>query len=96
MKNINLIWRPKYNQPVETNLQGVISGKIPAGLCARICHQGSDAGLAAAVNYLYRDWLQESDYELRDFPLFFERVSFYPDVPETDRITHIYLPLKTS
>jgi AraC family transcriptional regulator len=86
----------EYNQPVETNLQGVISGKIPAGLCARICHQGSDAGLAAAVNYLYRDWLQESDYELRDFPLFFERVSFYPDVPETDRITHIYLPLKTS
>lgn len=85
----------EYNQPVETNSQGVISSNIPSGLCARICHQGSDAGLAAAVNYLYGNWLLQSDYELRDFPLFFERVSFYPDVPESERITHIYLPLKT-
>lgn len=80
-------------QPIDTNPQGVIAGKISAGLCARICHQGSDAELAAAVNYLYREWLAKSDYELRDFPLFFERVSFYPDVPESERITHIYLPL---
>lgn len=84
----------EYDKPVEDNAQGVIAGKIPSGLCARICHQGSDAGLAAAVNYLYREWLTESDYELRDFPLFFERVSFYPDVPEAERITHIYLPLR--
>jgi AraC family transcriptional regulator len=84
----------EYNQPVKPNSQGVTSSFIPAGLCARICHQGSDAGLAAAVNYLYRDWLLDSGCELRDFPLFFERVSFYPDVPESERITHIYLPLK--
>jgi AraC family transcriptional regulator len=83
----------EYNQPINNNAQGVITGKIPAGLCARICHHGSDAGLAAAVNYLYREWLAESDYELRDFPLFFERVSFYPDVAESEKITHIYLPL---
>jgi len=86
----------EYPKPPGDNSHGIISGKIPAGLCARICHQGSDAGLAAAVNYLYREWLQKSDYELRDFPLFFERVSFYPDVPESETITHIYLPLINS
>lgn len=86
----------EYHQPVDSNPQGVIAGKIPAGLCARICHQGSDVGLAARVNYLYREWLLESGYESGDFPLFFERISFYPDVPETERITHIYLPLKST
>jgi AraC family transcriptional regulator len=42
---------------------------------------------------LYSQWLASSGFELRDFPLFIERVSFYPDVNEAETITDIYLPV---
>jgi AraC family transcriptional regulator len=66
---------------------------IPAGVYASIEHRGNDQGLEAAVRYLYQQWLPESTYELRDFPLFFERVKFFPDVAEHQAQTRIYLPL---
>ena len=43
--------------------------------------------------FLYREWLPDSGEELRDFPLYCERVSFFPDVPEREAITDLYLPL---
>jgi AraC family transcriptional regulator len=73
---------------------GLVEGKIPAGTYALIRYQGSDSGLGDAVNYLYRDWLANTDFELRDFPPFIERILFYPDVPETQQMMHIYLPLQ--
>lgn len=66
---------------------------IPAGKCAKIRHIGSDEQFGEIVGYLYGEWLASSDVSLRDFPLFFERVSFYPDVSEHEMITDIYLPL---
>ena len=77
--------------PSSSNL---IQEKIPAGTYAMLRYQGSDSGLADAVNYLYRDWLANTDFELRDFPPFIERILFYPDVPETQQMMHIYLPLR--
>jgi AraC family transcriptional regulator len=75
--------------------EGVQPGIIPGGLCACIAHQGDDTGLEAAVNYLYNQWLPaQTEYTLRDAPLFFERVVFYPDVPAHLAQTHIYLPLQ--
>jgi AraC family transcriptional regulator len=38
--------------------------------------------------------LPQSDEELRDFPLFFQRVSFFPDVAESEAVTDVFLPLK--
>lgn len=70
------------------------ASNIPAGRYALIRYQGSDSGLGDAVNYLYRDWLATTDFELRDFPLVMERVLFYPEVPETRQSLHIYLPLE--
>lgn len=67
---------------------------IPAGRYARIIHQGSDTVLESLTNYLYAVWLPQSAETPADFPLFFERVHFYPDVPESEVITHIYLPLR--
>jgi len=32
--------------------------------------------------------------ELRDFPLFMQRVKFFPDVPDSEAVTDIYLPLR--
>lgn len=66
---------------------------IPKGTYVSLLHRGNDQGLEAAVQYLYKDWLSASNYELRDFPLLFERVTFFPDVPEHQAETRIYLPL---
>jgi AraC family transcriptional regulator len=82
------------NQPIDSNNHEVANSSIPAGQCAKIRHIGSDDTISAAVNFLYADWLATSGYELRDFPLFFERVSFFPEVAESEMITDIYLPIK--
>ncbi|MDC9590611.1 GyrI-like domain-containing protein [Xenorhabdus sp. XENO-10] len=66
---------------------------IPSGKCAYIRHTGSDDGITTIVNYLYKNWLSEHNQEVRDFPLFFERVKLFPAVPEVKTITDIYLPL---
>jgi AraC family transcriptional regulator len=79
---------------VQQNNHGVITKTIPAGRCALIRHVGSDDTISETIAYLYSQWLAQSKEELRDYPLFFERVSFFPDVAETEVITDIYLPLK--
>ncbi|WP_193164489.1 AraC family transcriptional regulator [Microbulbifer hainanensis] len=81
-------------KPVTENTQGLVAKTIPAGRYARLRLTGSDDALGASVTYLYRHWLPDSGEELRDFPLFFERVRFYPDLPEQEMITDIFLPLK--
>jgi hypothetical protein len=46
-----------------------------------------------AIEFLYRDWLPASGEDLRDFPLYCQRVSFVPMVLEYEAITDIFLPL---
>lgn len=79
---------------IAANEHGVVNGLIPAGKCAVIRHVGSDDTIGMVVSYLYREWLIEAGYELRDFPLFFERVCFFPEVSESEMITDIYLPIE--
>lgn len=79
---------------VTKNEHGVVTKNIAAGRCAVIRHVGSDDTISETIAYLYSDWLAQSEVELRDAPLFFERVSFFPDVPEAEVVTDIYLPLK--
>jgi AraC family transcriptional regulator len=57
-------------------------------------HFGSDDTLGETVSYLYSEWLPDSAEELRDFPLYCQRVEFFPDVPENEAITDLFLPLK--
>lgn len=80
--------------PVADNNHGVIHRLIPKGRCALIRHIGPDDVIEHLVSYLYGEWLTNSHEELRDFPLFFERITFFPDVPESDAVTDIYLPLR--
>ncbi|MGI2114515.1 AraC family transcriptional regulator [Shewanella frigidimarina] len=47
---------------------------IPQGRCAMIKYSGDDNGLAAAIDYLYRDWVNANDITLRNYPLFLERL----------------------
>ncbi len=79
---------------VKENNSGIITKQIPGGRCAVVRYRGSDDNIEIIANYLYSDWLTQSHEELRDFPLFCERVSFFPNVPEHEMITDLYLPLK--
>jgi AraC family transcriptional regulator len=79
---------------IEENTYGIVNKVIPAGKCAVIRHIGSDDSIGLAVHYLYAEWLNNSNFEVRDFPIFFERVSFFPEVPENEMITDVYLPIK--
>ena len=73
---------------------GVIRKTIPAGRCAVLRHIGSDDNLGQSLSFLYKEWLPQSGEEPRDFPLFLQRIHFYPDVPENEMILDVYLPLK--
>lgn len=74
--------------------EGIIVFNIPAGRCAVLRHIGSDDTLGESVRYLYAEWLPESGQEPRDFPLYCQRIAFFPDVAEHEAVTDIFLPLR--
>jgi AraC family transcriptional regulator len=82
------------DQPIEPNAAGVTAFTIPSGRCAVLRHVGSDDQLGRSIWHLYSNWLPGSGEELRDFPLFMQRVTFFPDVPDSEAVTDIYLPLR--
>lgn len=82
-------------QPLTTEDEkaGLYPLTIPAGRCAKLRHIGSDLTLGDSTLALYRDWLPQSGETPGDFPLIFQRVAFFPDVPDHEAITDIILPL---
>lgn len=74
--------------------EGMEAGLIPAGRCAVLRIIGQSDNLRPAAEFLYGQWLPASGEEPREFPLYAQRVSFFPDVPEHEAITDLYLPLK--
>lgn len=80
--------------PVEPNPEGVVAKTIPSGRCAHIRCQGGDDALEVCLSHLYGGWLPSSGESVRDFPLFFQRVRFFPEVPEHEAITDVFLPLQ--
>ena len=79
---------------VKRNDVGVITKVIPGGYCAMFRHFGAEEGMRAAIDYLYQHWLNENNEQPGQFPLFFHRVNFFPDVAEHEMITDVYLPLQ--
>jgi AraC family transcriptional regulator len=79
---------------IAPNDADVESGVIPGGRCARLRVTGFSDNLEIPALYLYRDWLPASGEETRDFPIYCERVRFFPDVSEHEGITDLYLPLR--
>ena len=79
---------------IAANELGVVAGTIPGGKCAVLRHVGSEAGLGETIYCLYAQWFPDSGAQLRDFPVFFQRVSFGPNVPANEAITDVFLPLK--
>ncbi len=81
------------DKAIEPNAAGVVEFHIPAGRCALLRHVGSDDQLGRSILHLYSHWLPGSGEELRDFPLFMQRVTFFPDVSDSEAVVDIYLPL---
>lgn len=81
-------------RPVSENPFGVVEKTIPGGRCAVLRHVGCDDTLYEAVKALYATWLPASGEELRDFPPFLQRVRFFPEVPDHEAVTDIFLPLQ--
>jgi len=79
---------------VADNSFGVVEKTIPAGRCAVLQHIGNDVNLGESITHLYSKWLSSSGEEPRDFPLFLQRVKFFPDVPEHEAVIDVFLPLK--
>lgn len=80
------------DRKIEPNEQGMEAGIIPASRCAVLRVIGAE-NVEPAIEFLYRDWLPQSGEEPRDIPLYCQRVSFVPIVPEYEAITDIFLPL---
>lgn len=81
-------------RPIAPNGERVEPGTIPGGRCAVLRVVGNSDNLERAALYLYRDWLPASGEEARDFPLYCQRIAFFPDVPEHEAIVELFLPLK--
>lgn len=79
---------------IADNPFGVVGKTIPGGRCAVLRHSGSDETLGESVRYLYSQWLPQSGETSRDFPIYLQRVSFFPDVPEHAAVTDIFLPIR--
>lgn len=77
--------------PADTSIE---SGMIPGGRCAVLRIIGHTDNLEAAALYLYREWLPASGEEARDFPLYCQRLAFFPEVPEHKAIAELFLPLE--
>jgi AraC family transcriptional regulator len=82
-------------EEIPVNTHGVITKLIPGGRCAVIRHVGSRHRVSECIQYLYRQWLPESNEELRDFPVYFEYLNLGFDLPESEQQTDVYLPLKS-
>ncbi|WP_035060963.1 AraC family transcriptional regulator [Andreprevotia chitinilytica] len=82
------------DRDIPANEFGVVRKVILGGRCAVLRHIGSTDTLGETIRHLYAEWLPQSGEELRDFPLYFQRVKFFPDVAEHEAITDVFLPIK--
>nr|GAJ34779.1 hypothetical protein ygiV [Bradyrhizobium sp. DOA9] len=82
------------DRPIAGCDEGIKAGEIPGGRCAVLRVVGYTDNLEPAALYLYRDWLPASGEEARDFPIYCQRLSFFPEVPENETVAEIFLPLK--
>jgi AraC family transcriptional regulator len=81
------------DRPVAPNDAGVTAGLIPAGRCAKLRVVGASHALRPALVFLHQDWLPGSGEVRGPYPLFAQRVTLFPNVPQDETITDLFLPL---
>ena len=67
---------------------------VAGGTYAVLRHKGPYANMGLAYQWLYGTWLRQSGQELRDLPAFEIYLNTPRDVPPTELLTEIYLPLQ--
>lgn len=82
------------DRPITTQDEHIKLGVIPGGRCAVLNLVGQTDDLEPAALFLYRDWLPASGEEARDFPLYCQRLSLFPDAPDHEAAAALFLPLK--
>ncbi|TPG78270.1 AraC family transcriptional regulator [Pseudomonas arsenicoxydans] len=82
------------HEAVAANEFGVTERVIPGGRCVVVRHVGSTDHIGESIYPIYRDWLPTSGEELRDHPLFFDYLSIFPETPQDQWQTDIYVPLQ--
>lgn len=82
------------HEAVAANEAGIREMQIAGGRYAVVRHVGSPDHIGESIYPIYRDWLPGSGEELRDQPLFFEYLSIYPQTPQEQWLTDIYVPLQ--
>jgi AraC family transcriptional regulator len=70
------------------------SVSIPPLLCASVVHKGPYAELERPYEFLYREWLPQSGREPADHPCFEEYLNNPRELPPSEWLTRVYLPLK--
>jgi AraC family transcriptional regulator len=74
--------------------EGLKPFSTSAGDYAVLTHKGPYANLQQAYRWLYGTWLRESGREVRDEPLYEVYVNNPRDVPASELVTEICLPLR--
>ncbi|NVN43994.1 AraC family transcriptional regulator [Asaia siamensis] len=82
------------DKPVSAFDEAIEISSLPAGRCAVLRVTGIIDHLEEGATELYRQWLPQSGEEMRDFPLYCQRIAFFPEVPEHESVAELYLPLK--
>lgn len=82
------------HEDVTSNEFGVGPLVIPGGRYVVVRHAGSPDHIGETIYPIYRDWLPASGEELRDQPLFFHYLSAYPETPQEQWQTDVYVPLR--
>jgi AraC family transcriptional regulator len=80
----------------DTLLDGDVHAvEIPNLLCASVLHKGPYAELEQRpYHFLFREWLPQSGREPADHPCFEEYLNNPRELPPSEWLTRIYLPLK--
>lgn len=78
---------------IDTGSSDITISSLPAGRCAVLRHVGADETLRDSVLYLLTIWFPQSGERHRDFPVFLQRVRFFPEVPAAEAVIDIFLPL---
>jgi AraC family transcriptional regulator len=81
------------DRDVRENGSGIVMKTIPGGRCAVLRHVGSDADMGVTIRYLLAEWLPQSTERRRNFPVYLQRVRFFPQVAESEAVTDVFLPL---
>jgi AraC family transcriptional regulator len=82
------------DENVTPNEFGVRPLVIPGGRYVVVRHAGSPDHIGETIYPIYRDWLPASGEELRDQPLFFHYLSVFPETPQDQWQTDVYVPLR--